>query len=527
MSRFNTRSLLLFAVLIAVLSGFAGVAAQEEKVLVVGQAELTDSLDPARAYSTTAFIIHKATYQTLVTFPASSTDKIEPLLAKSWTASDDQTVYTFTLRDDVTFANGDPLTASDVVFSFNRFKNIKGNPSFLAETIASVEAPDPHTVVLKLTQPDPAILARLVGTEFSVTSAKEVKAQGGTDAADAGKSDKAEKWLNGHSAGTGPYVLDSWMPHDQTVLVRNPNYWGTAPYFDRIVIKDIPEAATQAVAVKSGDVDLALDLTPDQLSSLEGSADVKIYRAPTVNLHFLLLNNDPNVGGPLANPKVQQAIREALDYPGYTHIWGGVNPPSIIPVGFLGAYGPDRAPKRDVEAAKQLLKDAGYSDGFETTLTYPLWTYAGVTWDTNAQKIQADLGEIGITVKLNPKDINGALEDYRSGKQAFGLWFWTPDFIDPSNQLVFLPDQTLGKRANWTAENADPAIVRLRDEALVETDPVKRVDLFHQIQDYLQQNGPWVPFLQNGIQVAYRADIEGTVYHPQWILDVTQLSRTS
>ncbi len=516
----------LFIVIVLLLSSLGNATAKDEKVLVVGQAELTDSLDPARAFSTTAFIVHKATYQTLVTFPKDSTNTIQPLLAKSWKANDDGTIYTFTLQDNVKFANGDTLKASDVAFSFNRLKNIKGNAAFLADTIKSVEAKDDTTVVLTLTQPDPSILAKLVNTVFSVTSAKDVRDHDGNDTADAAKSDKAEAWLSAHSAGSGPYTLEKWEKQVETVLVRNPNYTGTAPYFDRIIIKNLPEAATQALAIKGGEIDLALDLTPDQVKSLQNVPEVKVYQGPTSNLHFLMFNQDAKISGPLANPKVQQAIRYALDYPGYQKLWGGVTPASILPVGFLGAYGPEKALKRDLDRARQLLKDAGYPQGFETTLTYPNWTFAGVRWDTNAQKLQADLAEVGIKVKLDPQAVSVAIESYRAGKQAFGYWFWQPDYLDPGDQLVFLPGLTLGKRANWIEANADPAIIKLRDQALVEIKPEARVKLFQAIQDYLQQTGPWAPFLQNGVQVAYKTTIQGTVYHPQWILDVTQLSRT-
>ncbi|MBL8119968.1 MAG: ABC transporter substrate-binding protein [Anaerolineae bacterium] len=508
-----------------VVTGALGLAAQEEKVLVVGHAEFTDSLDPARAFSTTAFIVHKATYETLVTFPTDSTEAIVPLLAESWEANADGTVYTFKLRADATFVSGNPVTAADVVFSFNRLKNIKGNAAFLANTIASVEAPDAQTVVLTLTQPDPTILARLVNTTFSVTEASAIQAQGGTDAADADTTDTAESWLNGTSVGSGPYVLERWELQVETVLVRNPNYWGEAPYFDRVIIKNLPEAASQVIELKAGDIDLALDLTPDQVPSLEGTEGVAVYGATTSNLHFLTFNTNPEVSGPLADPTVQLAIRYALDYPGYQAIWGGVTPASIIPVGFLGGYGTDKAFTRDVEQAKALLAEAGYADGFEAELTYPDWTYAGVNWATNAQKIQADLAEVGIQVKLNPQDVSVAFESYRGGTQAFGYWFWHPDYIDPGNHLVFLPEQTLGLRMNWTNANSDATIQELRDRALVETDVATRVEIFQQIQDYLQQSGPWAPFLQNGVQVGYKANVVGSVYHPQWILDVNQLSR--
>ena len=518
-------SLLILILVLVISANF--VNAQEERVLVIGQAEFTDSLDPARAFSTTAFIVHKATYQTLVTFPEGSTDGIEPLLATSWEVNEDGTEYIFTLRDDVTFADGQPLTADDVVFSFNRLQRLAGNPSFLADTIATVEALDDLSVRLQLTQPDPTILARLVNTSFSITNAEAIQAQGGTDAEDASESDTAEAWLNENSAGSGPYQLESWEQQVETVLVRNPNYWGQAPYFDRVIIVNQPEAATQQVALSSGDTDLALDLTPAQIPALQNTEGVSIYQGPTSNLHFLTFNQNPDIGGPLADPLVQRAIRYALDYPGYTELWGGVTPPSIIPVGFLGAYGEDRVFQRDLDRARELLTEAGYPDGFETTLTYPSWTYAGVSWDTNAQKLQSDLAEVGIQVNLNPQDVSVAFESYRAGQQAFGYWFWHPDYIDPGNHLVFLPGQTLGNRVNWTDENADPVIVELRDEALVEIDPETRVEIFHAIQDYLQESGPWAPFLQNGIQIGYKSDIQGQVYHPQWILDVAQLSRVS
>jgi hypothetical protein len=166
---------LLLALSLGVVSlGVAG--AQDEKVLVVGLSEDYHSLDPSRAYEPGGSLVHHSVYDTLVTFPSDSVAEILPNLAASWTVSDDGLVYTFTLRDDVTFSNGDELTAEDVVFSFNRMKNLKDNPSFLADTIASVEAADDLTFVMTLTQPDPAILAKIIFDAFSVLNADEVRA---------------------------------------------------------------------------------------------------------------------------------------------------------------------------------------------------------------------------------------------------------------------------------------------------------------------------------------------------------------
>ena len=501
--------------------------AGEETVLVIGHSEVTESYDLAHAYNPTSGIVHRATYDTLVTFPDADTKSIEPNLATSWTVSDDATVYTFTLRDDVTFANGDPLTAGDVVFSFNRLKNVKSNPSFLADPIASIEAVDEHTVEITLTEPRPSFLAELVNTAFSVSNDEEVRAAGGTDAADAADSDTAQEFLDQNSVGTGPYILESWTPQEETVMVRNPNYWGDQPYFDRVVIVNIPEAATQKVALESGEIDIATDLTPDQVADMEGNPDISIFRGLDRWTHFLLMNRDPDIGGPVADPIVDLAIRLALDYEGYTALWeGSVTPGSNMWVGLPGAFGPDRAMERDLERARELLSDAGYADGFDIQLSYPDFTFAGINLSTNAQKIQADLAEVGINVELRPLEVQVALEEYRTGQQGFAYWFWGPDILDPVDFLSFLPGGKVAEeRTNWTEDTVDQEILDLIAQAKVEADPEARLDIFEQLQTFSQESGAYAPFNVPAIQTAYRSDIQGYVWHPEWSVDVALLSR--
>jgi peptide/nickel transport system substrate-binding protein len=498
-----------------------------ESTLIMAIAEDTVSLDPGRAFETLPSIVHKATYETLVTFPADSVDHIEPLLAERWTISEDGTVYTFTLRDGPKFANGDPVTAEDVVFSFNRMKHITGNPSFLAETIASVEAPDEKTVVLTLKHPDPAILAKLVFSAFAILSKKEVVAHGGTDAEDAATTDKAEEWLNSHSAGSGPYLLEKWERGVETVLVRNPSYWGKAPTIDRIIIRNIPEAATQKIQLEAGDIDIAMDLSADQILALKNNPAVNVFEGLSDTMVFLIMNQDPAIGGPLSDPRVQLAVRLALDYEGIRILSGGqaVTPASVIPVGFFAAYGPEKALKRDLERAKALLAEAGHPDGIDVELEYPDFTFGGVNFSTMAQKVQADLAEAGIRVTLRPAEVQVALENYRQGKESFGLWLWLPDYRDSLDYVEFLPGGVVGKRANWTDENAEEVILTLRDRVKVETNEQKRAELFTQIQDYLQQKGPFAPFLQPGIQVGLNSAVRGFVYNPQWRVDLALLSK--
>jgi peptide/nickel transport system substrate-binding protein len=502
-------------------------SAQEEKVLVVGHAEATDSLDPARGYTQTTSIVLRATYENLVSFPDTDATEIIPMLATEWSVSDDGLTYTFKLRDDAVFSSGNPLTAADAAFSLLRVKNVQGSPSFLASNIASATAVDDYTLDVTLASVDPSFLAKLAFSAFSIVDSKVVVENGGTDAEDAATADTAEAFLNGTSAGSGPYMLEKWESQVETVLVLNPNYSGEAPYFDRVIINNIPESATQKISLEAGDVDLAIDLTADQVTALESNPDLAVYRGPANIHHFLLMNRDPEIGGPVSDPKVALAIRYALDYDGYLALWGGVQPGSDLAVGLAGALGPDQALKRDLDMARQLLAAAGYADGFEITLDYPDFTYQGVNMNTNAQKIQADLAEVGITVNLRPAEIQVALEGYRSGTQAFAYWFWGPDFLDPADYLSFLPGgKVASERAKWTVENADPAMVALIEQAKIETDPAARVDLYTQLQLMAQQDSAFAPFNQPGIQTAFRADLQGYVWHPDWILDVALLSRS-
>ncbi|MGJ3238555.1 MAG: ABC transporter substrate-binding protein [Anaerolineae bacterium] len=517
--------LLVTALFVLILSGIT--TAQDEQVLVIGHAEVTESYDLAHAFNPTSGIVHRATYDTLVTFPNEDASSIEPALASSWEVSDDGLTYTFNLRDDVTFANGDPLTAEDVVFSFTRLQNVRSNPSFLADPIIGIEAVDDLTVAITLAETRPSFLSEMVNSAFSIANDSEVIAAGGTNADDAAETDTARDFFDQTSAGTGPYILESWIPQEQTVLVRNENYWGDAPFFDRVIIVNIPEAATQKLALESGDIDIATDLTPDQVSTMDDNPDLTIYRALDRWTHFLLMNRDPEVGGPVADPLVARAIRLALDYEGYRELWtGSVTPGTNMWVGLQGAFGQDQALTRDLDTARALMEEAGYADGFEIDLSYPDLTFSGVNLGTNAQKVQADLAEIGITVNLRPGELQVSLEEYRNGQQGFGYWFWGPDILDPVDFLSFLPGGKVAEeRTLWTTDGVDQEILDLIAQAATESDPEARLDAFAQLQAWSQENGAYAPFNVPTIQTVTAADIEGYIWHPSWTLDITLLSR--
>lgn len=529
MKRTMLKNLLLMTVvgLLAVVLSIPALA-QDETVLVIGHVESTDSLDPARGYTQTTGIINRVTYDTLVTFPDEDASAILPMLATEWTVSDDGLSYTFTLRDDVTFVSGNSLTAEDVVFSIKRLQNVQGSPSFLAANIADVVANEDGTVTFTLSEVDPGFLALLANNAFSITDSQIITENGGTAADDAAESDGAEAYLNDTSAGTGPYILETWERGVQTVLVRNPDYWGEQPYFDRVIIQNIPEPATQQLALEGGDIDMALDLTGDQIAALEGNPDIQIVSSPSVIIHFLLMNHDESIGGPVSNPLVQQAIKYALDYEGYKTLWGGEVPASNLNSTIAGALPESEALSRDLDRARELLTEAGYPDGFDITLSYPDFSFQGVNMNTNAQKLQSDLAEVGINVTLNPGELQVSLEEYRNGDQGFAYWFWGPDILDPKDFLAFLPGGKVAfERANWPLDAAPEDIQEMITQVAVETDSETRLEMYGELQRWAQENSIFAPFNNPAVQTAFGADIEGYILHPQWLLDVSLLSRAS
>jgi peptide/nickel transport system substrate-binding protein len=538
LQKIRRNTLLLLVVMISIVMIGSVTNAQDEKVLVVGVNINIDYMDPAQSFSFSGGLIQRSVYNRLLYFPTDGVDPLQPDLATSWEASADGLSYTFKIRDDVTFSNGDPLKASDVVFSLTRFKNIKGNGAFLADTIDNIEALDDYTVRINLNAPDPAILAKITNGGLSVVNEKVVRENGGNDDENADETDTAEQFFQQSSAGSGPYILTSYEQDVQIVLERNENYWGEPPYFDKVIFSHIPESATQKVALESGDIDIALDVSPDQIPALESDPDIIVGQSASSSIHYIAMNRDPEIGGPLADPTVDLAIRYALDYEGirFLNSPNSATPAAMVPIGFFGALPPDQGFTRDVDKAKELLSEAGFADGFDAEMLYWSSSEGGVDRDATAQKIQSDLAEIGINLTLVPVgDVNSWLDPYRAGTLQMTMATWGPDFPDPANYLHFVPapegQKLVSNRINWTEANADPEILALRDAAAVEVDPVKRAEDYVGIQKYEQEKGPWVPFLQPVQQIAYRSNIvqsDGPVMHPYTgVMDVRLLSRSN
>lgn len=481
------------------------------------------TFDPAHSYESTGQMVLKGVYEGLVRIHPVTRD-FEPLLAREWTVSDDGRTFTFHLNPDAAFASGRPVTADDVVFSINRLKHLRGNPSFMADNIVAVEAVDDHTVVFTLAEPDGSFLTKLSVPAFGVTERAVVEAHGGVASEDAARTDRAQAWLDHNSAGSGPYVLAEYVPEERVVLVRNPNYWGEPAAVERVVITVVADPNMQALLLQNGDVDMALSLTADQLPLLQRARGVEVYTGETLTILFLMMNDDPAIGGPMADERVRDAVRAAIDYDSFRILFGveAVTPYSVVPVGIGGALDPEPH-ETNLDRARSLLAEAGYPGGFNISLVVPNLTINGVSFLTTAEKVQADLARVGIRASLELQEVSVFLPGYRDGTNAFTLSFWGPDYPDAINQLAFLPGGVMGLRAGWPRQ-AQPELADLGDRITRTLDQDTRYELLAQVQRALRNDGPFVVLFQPGRPVGFRTGVQFT-YDPVTIIDLASLRR--
>jgi peptide/nickel transport system substrate-binding protein len=496
-------------------SGSGGGGSGAGGTLVIDSSFDLKTVDPGREYELTGQMLTKGMYETLLTFAGSDLTAPAPGLAASYELSPDARTLTLKLAEGRVFSDGSPVTADDVVFSLQRVIGMKGNPSFLLDGV-TVAKSDATTVVLTSAEPNAALPFILPNPALSIVNSKVVTANGGTT----DDKDGAEAFLNSTSAGSGPYMLKTLDVASQAVLTRNPAYNGPArPAYENIVIRNV-QAATQALNVQKGDSQVAIDLSGDQVSGLDQD-ELTVTSGASAYVIFLFLNQGTNISTVTSNPQYVSAVKKAIDYPGLLQVAGAgsVQPAGMIPSMIAGALEPADAPKQDLAGAMADLAASGVT-GQTPKLAYPSdLTLNGLSFQTLAERLQSQLAAAGITVELAPAPVATELDNYRNGNEQMGLWYWGPDFPDPSNYLAFAPDGLIGKRANWPA-TAAPDIDRAAKAAAAAVEPAERVALYQEFQRSLNAGGPFIPLVQPPTNIVTAKSVTGAAYNPIWTLDL-------
>jgi peptide/nickel transport system substrate-binding protein len=527
LKRMTLAALAVLVVMGAVAAYGASARSAASTTLVVDNSFTIKTSDPQRAFDPTASLIDKAIYDTLFTYKGGDLANPIPLLVQSWHASANAQHFTFNLKQNAHFANGAPLTAADVVFSLNRLINLKGNPAFLLDGV-TVSAKGKYTVLMNTKAPNGALPAILANPSTGIVNSKLLKAHGGTDAANAAKADKAESWLNtsaSKGAGSGPYVLSSYSTTSQVTLAPNTNYWGAKkPAFSSVVVRNMI-APTQLINIQRGSHEVAIDLSSDQASTLQGKKNLKVSETPSTWVFWLFANNNPQVSAITSNKQFQQAVRYGLDYKSILSVSGpgAIQAPGIIPSMFLGSLPQSDRIDQDVNKAKAALQASG-AQGQAVTLEYPSdLTINGVPFTTLAQKVQANLNSLGFNITLSGSPTANWLTKYRDGQMAFGLSLWGPDYPDPADYLTFAPGNLVGLRVGWP-KGSDASIEKLAAKLLVTTSPTTRKSLYQEYQRELNQRGPYFPLLQPTQVFVSTTDLKNAVYNAEYSVDVTQVA---
>lgn len=508
----------------AAYAGAQAQAAETSTTVVVAMGGGFSSLDPGQIYEKYPPLVVNACYDNLFKF-MDNEGAPEPALVDTYEFSEDGLTLTMTLKD-ATFASGNPVTSADVAFSINRVKNLKGNPSFLCDTIESIETPDEKTVVFHMTQVDSAILAKMSYNSMAILDSAVVKENGGTDAEDASTTDTANDYLNSTSAGSGMYIMTSYVPDSEIILEKNPNYWGEATNVDKYIIKIQPDANAQMMGLSFGDVDVALNMTDDTMAEVVDDENLAGINSATKTVGFVMMNMDESIGGPVSDPKVQQAIRKAIDYSGVQLICGeGTSTPySLIQTGFMGSKGERPADYTNVEEAQALMEEAGYPDGFTIDLVVTDLDMEGILLTDLAQKIKDDLAKIKIECNIVAQPWAAGYGDaYRDGTLGFTVMYWGTDYNDPNVQLEFLPGKTVGLRAGWQ-EDMDPELAAKYDEVLAATDNEERTVLLEEIQDDMYEDGPFIFIAQAPAHIGYNTRLTGVEVSDPYALDLTKIN---
>ena len=498
-------------------SALAQPAGGKTLIMALDQSDVI-TLDPAREFEFGAAFVDLNVYDTLVAHksPKELTTFL-PIMATEWKVSPDGKEWTFKLRPNVKFASGNPFTAEDVKFSLTRLKNLKGNPGWMMDPLKEVVVIDPMTVKTVLNDAFADWLSVLSGPNAAIMDSKLAKEHGATDSATADKDDKAEEWLNQNSAGGGPFILKSWQKNNVVIMERNPNYWKGPAKIAKIEARDVPSPATQKLQVENGDVDVALNITPDLTAAMKNNKNVRILVGQSLDNMYMGLTVDPALQPALAKKEVRQAIRHAVSREEIIKLTNGraVIGPAVYPIGVLGLEtqaDADRLnPKFDLKLAKDLLAKAGFPNGFKYKLTYGTGpSPAGITYESAAQIIQSDLKKIGIEVQLEPVEFMVMLTRYRAKGEMAVISYNQPDYIGPSDFTGQMILHTWAPRLRWD----DPKAKDMAKKADAEIDAKRRSSMYKELLAYLVENGPYVNLVQGKAEVVVRPNIEGYEYLP-------------
>ncbi|MGE0717637.1 MAG: ABC transporter substrate-binding protein [Alphaproteobacteria bacterium] len=499
-----------------------------DKLLVIARDMDMNSLDPPRSFCDTCQLYIGATYERLINLSPDNRAFV-PELAERWSVSADGKTYTFNLDPKAVFSDGSPVESKDVRWSWERLRNMKGGPSLRMRGVAAIETPDAKTVVIRLEAPDSDFLAKAADAYTVITNSDVIKAQGGTDAADANTADKAEGWMLRNSAGSGPYVLESYTPQNEIRMKRNPNYWRTKPYFAGVVLKQSKDAVSQAQMLQNGSADIAMQVDMETAKKV-GGGNIEITRGPSLSQIYMAISpGAKNLAVPLT-PKIREAIAYAINYQNIIDFAAG-GAGRLQPSPLHGDFIAGRElppPVYDPNKAKALLAEAGVPKGFKLEAVYPNLNAFGIELTLVAQLVQRDLAKVGIELSLQPVTFPVFRDRITNDGIPLTVSYSTPGYFGPGNTVQFfamIPGSVWATRAHAERE---PSILNARISELFKqalADPTDgRYATYQEIALEMIKDKITVPLINVDNLIVHRKGLQGMRYTVCCLLPVGEIN---
>lgn len=459
------------------------IAPKEGGTLVIARLSDASTFDPhfTNSISTSSFS-HNIIYEGLV-----QQDKnmdIQPMLATEWKQVDDVT-WEFKLRQGVSFHDGTRFTAEAVKKTFERIldKNVASPRAVVFKPVKEIKIKDDYTVQLVLNYPFAPILSILASQEGSIISPAAIEQYG--------------KDLTKHPIGTGPFTFKSWIPGQETVLDKNESYWGEKPKVDKVVFKVVPEGATRIAMVETGEAHIAEPLPVTEIERVEASANISLYRSEGLATEFIGFNVKKK---PFDDVRVRQAISHAIEADSiikgvYNNV--GTKANSTMGPKVFGYHPNLPSYDYDLNKAKELLIEAGYPNGFKTTI----WTYDKKERVNLAEVAQSQLKGIGIDAEVKVLEYGAFISAIGKGEQDIFISGWGNATGDADyNQSNMFHSSSQGDAGN-NFFYSNPNVDTLIEEGRKETDSVKRKEIYAKAQEIEIKDAVFIP-IRNGEQIA-------------------------
>lgn len=466
-----------------------GTSTGYKDTLIWAQGADVTSLDPHQGKETPAVEVTCQIFDTLVIVDP-ETNEIKPQIAESWEQVDELT-YVFKIRQGIKFHDGSDLTAEDVKFSLDRAIN-SAAVSYIVNFIDTVTVDDEYTVTVKTKAPYAPTLRNLA-IPFAAIVPKAVV-----------EADEAAFILN--PVGSGPYKFVEWRQGDSITLKAFDDYYAGKPATENLIMKVIPETSQRSIALETGEIDLAYDLAVNDLPKIKESSELTVYEVPSLNCWYISMNMNKE---PFNNPLVREALSYAIDRQTIIDtINAGSGEPAdaIIAPGVFGYYSTG-VREYDPEKAKELLAEAGYPDGFKTSL----WVNDNQSRIEMCQAIQNMFQQIGVECSIEVLEFGSYISRTTNGEHDMAYFGWTTSSADADYTYYSLEHSTQQGAAGNRSFIADPEVDALIEEARTNSDEETRKELYKELAIKLDEINNNIPVFYNSINVGASQKVEGFV----------------